>query len=132
VDETFNSRGVHFVVIEGQYVSVVHTGLAGGSGNEISHSNAILQFDFGGSLNGLSLRFCEAGAENLIMVNGTTRWFSSATQLQGLVIEGVTISVEGVPDEFQYLCPGSLHLEGPIHSFATGFIQMTIDDVCPH
>lgn len=106
---------------------VVADGLAGGSGNEVWTNNVNLRFDFGGPIDGLSLRFGEYGGNLNIEINGDFVNFEDMTDIDGAVIGGVTVSVPsgGFGGDM-----GVLVLTGTINSFSIGGQEFVIDDVC--
>ena len=130
-DETFTSRGTDITVRDGSVV-VGDSGNAGGTGNELDVNYAGLDFDFGGSIAGLSLGFDESGGSYNLEINGQSVYFNAFAELDGIAIGGVQISVYGNPDEFGYYHPGNLQAYGgPINSFIIGGDYLYIDDVCP-
>jgi len=130
-DETFTSRGTDITVRDGSVV-VGDAGNAGGTGNELDINYANLDFDFGGSIAGLSLGFDEQGGSYNLEINGQSIYFNAFAELDGLAIGGVQISIYGNPDEFGYYHPGNLQAYGgTINSFVIGGDYLYIDDVCP-
>jgi subtilisin family serine protease len=106
---------------------VVALGRAGGSGNEIGANNSNLDFNFGGSIDQLSLLFGEYGGNLNIDINGDFRNFGNFADINGQTIGGVTVSVvNGLGND-----KGSLTLSGAISSFALGGQELWIDNVCP-
>lgn len=107
------------------FTEVVADGLAGGSGNELAVNNVNLDFDFGGPLSGLTMRFGEYGGNLNLDINGDFRNFDNFSDIHGLIIGGVNVSVvNGLGNDV-----GSLRLTGPIQSFSVGGQELWIDDV---
>ncbi|MBC8422481.1 MAG: fibronectin type III domain-containing protein, partial [Chloroflexi bacterium] len=109
------------------FAEVENGGLAGGSGQEMEVNNINLEFDFGGSISGLELRFGEYGGNLNVEINGDFQNFGNFADIHGSTIGGVNVSVvNGLGND-----QGMLTLEGAIDSFAIGGQELWIDDVCP-
>ena len=96
-----------------------------GGGNALFMGNVNLDFDFGGTLELLTLRFGEFGGNLNLEINGDFRNLGSLFELDGQTVGGVAVSVSVLPTE-----EGLLTLGGPIESFSIGGQELTIDDVC--
>jgi hypothetical protein len=72
------------------YAQIQHGQLAGGSGQEIQVNNILLEFDFGGSVPGLGLRFGEYGGNLNLRINGEFKNFLDFVDLNGATIGGVS------------------------------------------
>jgi hypothetical protein len=110
----------------GGYTEVDDQNLAGGSGNDLQVNNINLDFDFGAPVAGLTLRAYDGGGNLNIEINGEFLNFDRLTELDGLDIGGVSITVIDLGND-QY----QLVLDGLIQSFAIGGQELWIDDVCP-
>jgi hypothetical protein len=109
------------------FAEVGNAGDAGGSGQEMIVNNLLLKFDFGGPVAGLRLRFGEYGGNLNIDINGEFVNFENFADINGAVIDGVSVSVvNGLGND-----QGILTLVGTINSFAIGGQELVIDDVCP-
>jgi len=134
VGDTFNTSGVNVTVepftfsdgtmYAGGHTVVQNSGFAGGSGNELAVNNVLLSFDIGGST-GLSLDFGEYGGNLNLLINGDFRNFNLFSDIDGLVIGGVGVSVvNGFGND-----TGSITLTGNINQFAIGGQELWIDNV---
>lgn len=134
VGDTFNTSGVDVVVrpftfsgggtTSAGFTQVQDGGLAGGSGNELAVNNVLLEFQFG-SITGLSLGFGEYGGNLNLLINGDFRNFNTFSDIDGLVIGGVGVSVvNGFGNDI-----GALSLTGVINDFAIGGQELWIDNV---
>jgi hypothetical protein len=134
VGNTFNTSGVDVAVrpftfsngtlYSGGFTEVENGGLAGGSGNELEVNNVLLSFLFG-STNGLSLDFGEYGGNLNLLINGDFRNFNTFSDIDGLNIGGVGVSVvNGFGNDI-----GSLSFSGIINEFAIGGQELWIDNI---
>nr|QNO54133.1 hypothetical protein KOBOILMI_00001 [Methanosarcinales archaeon ANME-1 ERB7] len=106
------------------YAMVMNGGQAGGSGNEMNVNNVNLDFSFGTPVKRLSLLFGEYGDNLNIKVNENFRNFNDFADINGLMIDGVHVTVVDLGDG-----KGQLILTGIIEQFATGGQELWIDDV---
>ena len=133
VGDTFTTSGVPVTVkpfqwSNGQWTNdgftrVENGGMAGGSGNEMAVCNVNLDFGSGISINGLSLLFGEYGGNLNIEINGDFRNFNNFSDINGLTIGGVNVSVIDFGDS-----KGRLTLTGLIEQFAVGGQELWIDN----
>jgi uncharacterized repeat protein (TIGR02543 family) len=136
VTDTFSDSGATMTVKEFQWgggtwtsdgTAMVDDELkAGGSGLDINCNNVNINFDFGGSLNGLSLLYGEYGGNLNIDINGTFQNFNDFADIDGLTIGGVDVAVTDLGGGL-----GKLELDGVINSFDLGGQELWVDDVCP-
>lgn len=108
------------------HAEVEKGGAAGGSGLELEVNNVNLDFDFGGPIDRLTLRFGEYGGNLNLDVNGDFRNFKNFQDLNGTTLGGVVVRVTNGYGNDQ----GTLSLKGPIKSFVIGGQELWIDDVC--
>jgi hypothetical protein len=138
VGDTFSDGGVDFTVGEftwgngtptaSGFTAVDDQGLAGGSGQDMQVNNVNLIMDFGGAVDGLTLRFGEYGGNLNININGDFRNFDLMSDLNGLTpIGGVNVSVIGGMGNDT----GVVDLQGNINFFSLGGQELWIDEVCP-
>ena len=107
------------------YTKVVAMGLAGGSGNEMNVNNVNLDFDLGPPVTELSLLFGEYGGNLNIEINGDFRNVLNFSDINGLTIGGVNVTVIDFGGG-----KGRLKLTGGIiNQFAIGGQELWIDDV---
>jgi hypothetical protein len=110
------------------FVEVSNQGDAGGSGQELTINNVNLIMDFGGPVDGLSLRFGEYGGNLNININGDFQNFDLMSDLNGLTpIGGVDVNVTGGLGNDT----GVLELAGNVTFFSIGGQEFFIDEVCP-
>lgn len=107
-------------------VKVVDGGQAGHLGQELNINNANVAFDFGSSIENLSLRFGEYGGNLNIRINGDFRNFENMQDINGATIGGVQVTVYGGFGNDR----GVLILEGIINQFSIGGQEFFIDHVC--
>jgi hypothetical protein len=128
VGATFITSGVQVTVKPfmggGNHAEVQNGGLAGGSGNEMWVNNVNLDFGFAVPTAGLSLLFGEYGGNVNIEINSNFRNVPDFSDLNGLIIDGVQVTVVDLGDG-----KGSLKLVGTINQFAIGGQELWIDDV---
>ena len=103
-------------------------GNAGHAGQEIAVNNVLLEFDFGGPVEGLMLNFGEYGGNLNILINGDFVNFEDFHEIDGMDIGGVHVSV---PLGGSGQDTGTLKLEGTVESFAIGGQELWIDNICP-
>lgn len=122
-DFTYSGGGT----TSGGNASVVNGGQAGHLGNDIAVNNILLDFDFGGPVEGMILNFGEYGGNLNLMVNGDFINFEDFADVNGLNVGGVDlIVVNGHGDD-----SGTLKLDGIIEQFAIGGQELWIDHICP-
>ncbi len=110
----------------GGHATIENSLYAGYTGQEIGVNNINLEFDFGGTLNGLSLYFGEYGGNLNIRVNGVFQNFDNFATINGTTIGGATVAViNGNGND-----KGFLELSGTIDSFEIGGQELWIDHVC--
>jgi hypothetical protein len=136
VTDTFSDSGATMTVKEFQWSGGTWTSdgtamvddelQAGGSGLDINCNNVNIKFDFGSSLNGLSLLYGEYGGNLNIDINGTFQNFEDFADIDGSTIGGVDVAVTDLGGGL-----GKLELDGVINSFDIGGQELWIDDVCP-
>jgi hypothetical protein len=135
VGQTFTTNGIPVIVRPFQWsngvwtntgdATVVALGQAGGAWKEIAVNNVNLEFGIDVPLTGLSLRFGEYGGNLNIQINGDFRNFEDFTEIDGLTIGGVQVSVvNGSGDG-----TGILRLTGQIQQFYVGGQEFFIDDL---
>lgn len=100
---------------------------AGGSGQDLEVNNILLEFDYGRPLNALKGRFGEYGGNLNLIINGQFRNFENFSDIDGAVIDGVSVSVLFGSGNDQ----GEILLEGEIYSCAIGGQELFIDSICP-
>jgi hypothetical protein len=110
------------------FAEVQNGGMAGGSGNELAVNNVNLAFDFGGTVNDVSLAFGEYGGNLNIDVNGDFVNFDNFPDIDGATIGGVSVSVSGSSTGGGQV--GTLRLSGAVSSFKVGGQELWIDDLC--
>jgi hypothetical protein len=107
------------------HTTVENGGRAGGSGNEMNVNNVNLDFDIGPPVTGLSLLFGEYGGNINIEINGDFRNVLNFSDINGLTIGGVKVTVIDLGGG-----KGRLNLtDGIINQFAIGGQELWIDDV---
>lgn len=99
--------------------------LAGGSGYEMGVNNINLDFNFGTAVSSLSLRFGEYGGNLNIEINGVLKNFTLFSDINGLTIGNVMVTVVNGFGNDQ----GTLELSGAVSQFAIGGQELWIDDV---
>ena len=109
------------------YAKVDNAGKAGGSGKEMNLNNINLNFNFGGSVKSISLRFGEYGGNLNIRINGDFKNFNNFVDINGTTIGGVNISVTNGHGNDK----GELKLTGTINTFEIGGQELWLDDICP-
>lgn len=138
VGSTFTDSGVTITVRPFQWgnlnwtnngsATVIASGCAGGTGQEIRVDNVNLAFNFGGPKKRLTLLFRETGGNVNIEVNGDFRNVSNFNNVVS-PIGGVNFVCTGAG------CAGggqgSIELNGNINSFSIGGQEFCIDNVCP-
>lgn len=109
------------------YAEIFDIGDAGGSGNELMINNINVRFIFPCIIEGLILKFGEYGGNLNIKINGEFVNFEDFTEIDGMMIGGVKVSVPsgGFGND-----QGELVLEGKIYSFMIGGQELLIDDIC--
>jgi hypothetical protein len=113
-------------VFGGGFSEVGASGLAGGTGKEMQVNNVNLAFDFGAPLTELTLLFGEYGGNLNIQINGVFRNFHNLTDLDGVIIGAVGVSVvNGLGND-----KGLVRLVGIVDDFAVGGQELWIDNVC--
>lgn len=112
----------------GGFSTVINTGQAGGSGQEMWLNNINLVFVFCRQLTGLTLRFGEYGGNLNIKINDDFQNFENFDDIHGSTIGGVSVAIAGVGGGQGM---GTLTLSGTIDSFSIGGQELAIDDVCP-
>jgi hypothetical protein len=113
-------------VFSGGHATVVAGGLAGGTGKEMHVNNVNLSFDFGVPFKALTLLFGEYGGNMNIQINGDFRNFANLTDIDGITIGGVNVSItNGYGND-----TGHLELAGTTHQFFIGGQELWIDNVC--
>jgi hypothetical protein len=138
VGDMFSDGGVDFTVAEftwgngtptaSGFTKVDDQGLAGGSGQDMQVNNVNLIMDFGGPVDGLTIRFGEYGGNLNININGDFHNFNLMSDLNGLSpIGGVDVVVSGGAGNDT----GLLELTGNIIFFSLGGQELWIDEVCP-
>ena len=103
-------------------------GNAGHLGQEMAVNNILLDFDFGGPVDGLMLDFGEHGGNLNIMINGAFVNFEDFQDIDGTTIGGVHVSV---PSGGMGHDSGTLKLQGTVEQFAIGGQEFWIDHICP-
>ncbi len=137
VPQRFTDSGVQLAVrvfhlgggqwTDGGGAQVRNEGDAGGSGQEMMVGNVNLEFDFGTTVEGLTLLFGEYGGNLNIAVNGEFKDFDDFVDIDDSVIGGAHVSVaDGLGNDV-----GRLELSGPIEAFVLGGQELWIDHVCP-
>lgn len=134
VGDIFTTRGTPVTVKPFQYsgggwtadgyTKVVNLGLAGGSDNEMNANNVNLDFGIPVSVSGCSLLFGEYGGNINVEINGDFRNVPDFSDLNGLTIGGVQVTVVDLGSS-----KGSLKLVGTINQFAIGGQELWLDDV---
>ena len=113
-------------VFTGGVAPVSHSGMAGGTGQEMNLNNINMGFDFGVPASSLSLHFGEYGGNLNIEVNGNFVNFENFADINGATIGGASLSViNGLGND-----KGKLMLNGIIFDFHVGGQELWIDDVC--
>ena len=114
-------------VTAGGQTRVGHANLAAHVGQEMEVNNILLNFDFGGPLGGLRLRFGEYGGNLNLEINGDFRNFEDFQDVHGAMIGGtlVTVPVGGTGQD-----AGVLEIAGTINSLKVGGQELWIDHVC--
>jgi len=136
VTDTFSDSGATMTVKEFQWSGGTWTSdgtatvddeqQAGRTGLDINCNNVNINFDFGSSLNGLSLLYGEYGGNLNIDINGTFQNFENFADIDGLTIGGVDVALTDLGGGL-----GKLELDGVINSFDLGGQELWVDDICP-
>ena len=112
----------------GGTATVSNTTDAGGSGKEMFVSNVNLDIDFGGTVDGVTALFADAGGNNNLRVNGALANVDDMGTLNGTMLGGVQVAVSVTPGNPDV---GTLTLTGPVAQFAIGGQEFSLDDICP-
>ncbi len=123
-----------FNLIDGSVSSAGETavedgGNAGGSGLEMRLSEINLDFNFGGPVNGLKIRFGEYGGNVNLIINGVLQNVDDFAMLNGMNVGGVDVHVfNGFGNDMGgiELCPA----DSAINMFVLGGQELWIDDIC--
>lgn len=117
-DFVFSGGGI----FSGGFAQVENTGLAGGSGQDLEVNNVNLQFEISGINGGAEFDYGEYGGNVNVNVNGDFRNVDNFSDLNGLSVGGVLLSVSAVGPL------GTVTLEGEINSLAIGGQELFIDN----
>ncbi len=113
------------------FARIGNEGRAGGTLQEVEVNNVNLDFDFGGPLDVLSLRFGEYGGNLNLTVNGVFTNFNNFADLPGTLPPPLNAAVvNGLGND-----TGILELSvsgGTITSFTIGGQELWLDDLCPY
>ena len=108
------------------YAEIGTGGLVGGSGQELIVNNVNVSFDFPVLPDEVIFQFGEYGGNLNIDINGDFRNFADFTDIDGLTIGGVGVTVTGGFGNDR----GTVRLEGLVHRLAVGGQELVIDNVC--
>lgn len=112
----------------GGAASVDTTPNSGGYGQDMNVSNITLSFNFTCQLEGLTFQFGEYGGNLNITINGDLRNFYNFSDINGLTIGGVNVSVvNGLGND-----TGNVTLTGTINSFSVGGQELWLDNIVPY
>jgi len=116
----------NFVWTSAGHAEISTGGLAGGSGQELIVNNANVSFDFPVLPDEVIFLFGEYGGNLNIDVNGSFLNFGNFSDIDGMTIGNVDVTVTGGFGNDQ----GTVRLEGLIYRLAVGGQELVIDHVC--
>ena len=133
VGNAFTTGEVEIRVEQGTWSSsgrlrIDNRGYARGSGRDLNLGNANAHFMLPYPVTSIELVFGELGGDNKISINGTLQEPRDLVELNGTVIDGVSVFVFAVPEGNNW--HGTVVLQGAIQDFALGGQELWIDEVC--
>ena len=99
-----------------------------GSGLDIGAGNTNLHFLFDYPVSQITIRFGDLGGNSNILVNSELKNLSRLPDVNGLTMDGVSITVNALKNGNNWY--GELILEGTINDFAIGGQELWLDNIC--